>query len=218
MPIETLTDALEYYRGFAIGVENRSQSTIRFKEAPLRQLILYVDRDLPLQDIQEQHIIGFMEWLRQRSKNEHHPSGNKAGGKVSDITINTYFRGLRAFFNWLVKRGTLLKSPMSEADTEPITLLFEEKLEEKSLWDLRSLLAHGTLDALDETQRERIRQRVWDAESIARKYILMVLRKALGIQLFREKIIGSLFIGIENMILSREDMYRGPTYMAVLYS
>ena len=126
MPIETLTDALEYYRGFAIGVENRSQSTIRFKETPLRQLILYLGGDFLLQDIQEQHIIGFMEWLRQRSKNECHPSGNKAGGKVSDITINTYFRGLRAFFNWLVKRGTLPISPMSNIE-EPG---YQEKLPE----------------------------------------------------------------------------------------
>ena len=99
-------DALEYYRGFAIGFENRSQSTIRFKETPIRQLILYLGGDFLLQDIQEQHIIEFLEWLRQRSKNEYHPSGNKAEGKVSDITINTYFRGLRAFFNWLVKRVT----------------------------------------------------------------------------------------------------------------
>jgi len=60
MPIETLTDALEYYWSFAIGVENRSQSTMRFKETPIRQLILYLGGNLPLQDIQEQHIIGFM--------------------------------------------------------------------------------------------------------------------------------------------------------------
>jgi integrase/recombinase XerD len=86
--------------------------------------MLYLGGDYLIQEIQEQHLIAFLERLRQRTKNEHHPSGNKPGGKVSDITIDTYFRGLRAFFNWLVKRGILLRSPMGNIEAPG----YQEKL------------------------------------------------------------------------------------------
>ena len=124
MSISTLTEALEFYRTYALGVENRSESTIRFKETPARQLIEFLGCDPHLNEIHEQHIIGFLGWLRQRRKNEHHPSGTTAQGKVSDIAINTYYRGLRAFFNWLVKRGVIENSPMANIE-EPG---YQEKL------------------------------------------------------------------------------------------
>ena len=124
MPVRTLTDSLEFYRSYGLGVENRSNSTIRFKETPVRLLITYLGHDPPLKDISERHIVGFLEWLRQRPKNEYHPSGNKPQGEITDITIKTYFRGLRALFNWLVKRNIIEENPIATVE-EPS---YDEKL------------------------------------------------------------------------------------------
>lgn len=104
------------------------------------------------------------------------------------------------------------------SDPEPIALLFEQEVEGKSLYDLRHDVAHGTADALSEVQRDQIRRRVWDAERIARRYILTVLETALGMEPFSEGITAALFIGIENTIVSSKAMYRGPTHMAAVYS
>jgi integrase/recombinase XerD len=115
MPILTLTDALEYYETFAIGVENRSEYTVRIKKTAAGQLIQYLGFDPPLKDIQEPHIIGWLQWLRQRPKWEKHPSGNRPREADKDswaITINTYFRMLRALFNWLVKHKIIETNPM----------------------------------------------------------------------------------------------------------
>jgi integrase/recombinase XerD len=124
MPVITLTDGFEFYRSYGLGVENRSDSTIRFKETPVRLLINYLGYDPPLKEISERHIVGFLEWLRQRPKNEYHPSGNKPQGKITDITINTYFRGLRALFNWLVKHNIIEENPIVTVE-EPS---YDEKL------------------------------------------------------------------------------------------
>jgi hypothetical protein len=106
-----------------------------------------------------------------------------------------------------------------KANPETVSLLFTEKIEDKSLYDLRHDIAHGTADALSERQREHISKRTWDVESIAREYILTVLTTALGVEEeISEGIAQSLFMTPSNMVTSSEGMYQGPTHMAVLYS
>jgi len=104
------------------------------------------------------------------------------------------------------------------SDPEPIALLFEQKGEGKSLYDLRHVIAHGTVDALSEAQRDQIGQRVWDAERVARRYISAVVNMALGTEPFSKTMTGTMFIGVQNMVVSSEGMYRGPTHMADVYS
>jgi hypothetical protein len=101
-------------------------------------------------------------------------------------------------------------------DPEPTALLFEEEVDGKSLYELRHEIAHGRADVLSALQRQRIQERIWDAERIARRYILIVLEKALGVPPFSKGIKASQFIGVS--CVSHEGMYQGPTHMAVLYS
>lgn len=101
---------------------------------------------------------------------------------------------------------------------EVTSLLFTEKVEGKSLYDLRHDIAHGTADALSELQREHIFKRAWDVESIARQYIMMVLTTTLGVEELSERIAQSVFITPGDAVVSSEGMYQGPTHMAVLYS
>jgi len=126
-----------------------------------------------------------------------------------------------AYFDCVVGTKRRLKTHLKHvftSDPEPIALLFEHKVQGKSLYDLRHFIAHGTVDALSEAQRDRIRQRVWDAERVARRYILAVLKIALGAEPFREDMTATLSIGIQNLVTSNEGMYQGPTHMAFIYS
>jgi hypothetical protein len=109
--------------------------------------------------------------------------------------------------------GNVLKS-----NPEAIQLLFSEKIDGKSLYDLRHYIAHGTADALSELQREQIFKRVRDVERIARQYIMTVLTAALGVAELSERMAESFFMAAGDGVVSSEGMYRGPIHMAVLYS
>ena len=82
---------------------------------------------------------------------------------------------------------------------------------------VRNIIAHGTVDALSEAQRDLIAQRIWDAEKIARRYILAVLKKALHFEPTQSVIYAAIFMGVENMITKTEDMHHGPIHMAIIY-
>lgn len=104
------------------------------------------------------------------------------------------------------------------SDTKLIKLLFEEKVDGYSLYDLRNKIAHGTVDALSEAQRDLIRQRVWDAEKITRKYILSILKIALHFEPSNGTIYAAISFNSKDWVMSCEDMYQGPIHMAIIYS
>ncbi|GAH87596.1 unnamed protein product, partial [marine sediment metagenome] len=68
-------------------------------------------------------------------------------------------------------------------DKEPVDLLFNLRVDGKTLYELRNEIAHGRVDALSEAQREAIFARAWDVERTARKYILKVLEIVTGHEL-----------------------------------
>ncbi len=72
------------------------------------------------------------------------------------------------------------------------------------------------MDILSEVQREIIYDRVWDAERIARKYILKVLELVIGESLFEEKVFASFFV--TPSVISDEHMFKGPIHMAQIYA
>lgn len=53
-----------------------------------------------------------------------------------------------------------------ELDKKPIDLLFEKDADGVSLYDLRHTIAHGSIDALSEIQRDIIGRRINDAEQL----------------------------------------------------
>lgn len=126
-----------------------------------------------------------------------------------------------AYFDCVVGIQRRLKAHLERvfgADREPVALLFEQQVEEKSLYALRHDIAHGTPDILSEAQRQQIHRRVWDIERTARRYIMEVLKVALGVQPLQEKLTASMPLPMQNAVLSSANMYQGPTHMAVLYS
>lgn len=127
----------------------------------------------------------------------------------------------KAYSDCVVSLTSILKEHIKhifEPDTSPFDLLFKEKVENKSLYDLRHEIAHGSADVLSEIQRDHIRKRVWDAESIARRYILAVLEKALNIRLTRSSGMFAASFTPLHGVMNQPSMYGGPTHMALLYS
>jgi hypothetical protein len=125
-----------------------------------------------------------------------------------------------AYFNCIIGIKQRLKTHLERVfvdDLAPVDLLFNTKVEGKTLYDLRHAIAHGTADALSEAQREIIYARVWDAERLARRYIVKVLELVMGKSLFVQQMTSSLYHPIQNAIISSERMYKGPTHMAQIY-
>jgi len=128
---------------------------------------------------------------------------------------------LTAYFNCMVGIRQRLQSHLQgifQEDTEPIDLLFNLKIEGKTLYDLRNEIAHGRMDALSEAQRETVMLRAWDLERVARTYILKVLGNITGYELAEQEIIESISPHLREGVVSNEHMYRGPIHMAEVYS
>lgn len=99
---------------------------------------------------------------------------------------------------------------------KPIKLLFDTKIEGKTLYDLRHMIAHGGLDALSDLQRQTVNNRIWDIENMARKYLVNILKLIIGKNPFIEKMIKAVAFGVS--VASREEQYKGPIHMAEIYT
>lgn len=128
---------------------------------------------------------------------------------------------IKAYFDCIVGIKQQLHRHLEhifKPEDEAVSLLFEKKYNGKSLYELRNLISHGAVDVLSKEQRDKIYQRVRDTEQLARRYILSVFEKAFGISPFRKKMSAGISFPIQNMVVSREGMYKGPTHMAIIYS
>lgn len=106
-----------------------------------------------------------------------------------------------------------LKNIFGES-SECFELLFKSKGDGDTLYKLRNKIAHGTVDALSEKEREIISARLWDVERLVRRYILKVLEVVISEN--------EIDLGIETPhsktdILPHSLMYRGPFHMAEIY-
>ena len=113
----------------------------------------------------------------------------------------------------------MLKSHLNSIfknDKKPIELLFDTKIEGKTLYVLRHMIAHGGLDALSDLQRQTVNNRIWDIENMARKYLVNILKLIIGKNPFIEKMIKA--ITYEFSVASKEEQYKGPIHMAEIYT
>jgi len=99
---------------------------------------------------------------------------------------------------------------------EVVSLLFDMKVDGKTLYELRNEIAHGRIDSLSEIQRETIFARAWDLELIAREYI--IIENTIGQTLDIGEILESVSPRLREGIVSHESMYHGPIHMAEIYT
>lgn len=124
-----------------------------------------------------------------------------------------------AYFDCVIGIKKMLEDHLKRVfvnDSEPVELLFKNKIKGKTLYDLRNAIAHGRIDLLDDLQRQRISGRIWDIERITRQYLVNVLRKTWNKSPIQQRMIKSMFVPFQ--IMSHESMYKGPTHMAEIYT
>lgn len=94
--------------------------------------------------------------------------------------------------------------------------VFNEKINKKSLYDIRSKIAHGDVNTLNVDEIDEINSRLYDMSNLAINYILSVLYKC--DILFPEGTEHASFgFNMDNMILSSKRMYQGSTHMSLYY-
>jgi len=126
-----------------------------------------------------------------------------------------------AYFDCVVgikKRLQVHLTNVLPQEGEAVDLLFNAKIDGKTLYELRNEIAHGKMDTLSEAQREEVLGRAWDVERISREYILEVLKKSTGFHLSEDEISEGVSPRLSEGIVSDETMYHGPRHMAVVYS
>jgi len=142
----------------------------------LESLVRYIERssdDSRLSVLKgKPHIIG-----EKMTEKEQH-----GGEKFSDFEDKAgiqsgYVHDSAADVGGRVKRHLELVLP---GETKTIRMLFDERIDGVTLYELSHEIATGSPELLTEKQAERLNNRVADAERIANKYMLEVLRKSLN--------------------------------------
>jgi len=88
--------------------EGKSPKTIRWYNQSLTQFhrfLIESEQSTRLADLGETEVREFILYLQEKTRWQDHPRMVKKEGKLAAISIQTYIRGLRAFFNWLYKQG-----------------------------------------------------------------------------------------------------------------
>jgi site-specific recombinase XerD len=116
--------------------EGKSPKTIDWYNLALRQFQRFLvksERSINLNGLGEAEVRGFILYLQERKRWQENPYVLNQQGKLAAISIQTYIRALRAFFNWLYKEGytgenrlARLKPP--KAPTRVVEILTQEEI------------------------------------------------------------------------------------------
>lgn len=88
--------------------EGKSLKTVLWYNQSLLQFyrfLLISEKSTKLVDLAESDAREFILYLQEKTRWQDNPYMVKKEGKLAAISIQTYIRGLRAFFNWLYKQG-----------------------------------------------------------------------------------------------------------------
>ena len=115
--------------------ENKSPKTIIGYNLVLRNFSWYCQQnDFPqIQKLTHVHIKHFLWYLGSETHrwNSNNPASKK---KISQTTINDYFRALRTFFNWLEREDLIIENPFHrlkapKVDTKIVQALAPTEIE-----------------------------------------------------------------------------------------
>lgn len=101
-------------------------------------------------------------------------------------------------------------------ESEEYDMLFKDKIEGSTLYDIRHKIAHGGLNALEDVEKYIIKKRIWDMEKTSRKYLNKVIERISGNTYFQVETIKSMSLPFG--IISHRRMYSGPVHMAYFYT
>lgn len=96
--------------------ERMSERTVEWYERAVGQYVAWLRRhDLPttLDQLTLQQARAFTVDLQQQRAHEYHPTVSTKSYGLSDYSINSYLRALRAFANWLFQEGYTTDHPLA---------------------------------------------------------------------------------------------------------
>jgi len=116
-----------------------------------------------------------------------------------------------------LKKNIELQLKNAFPNDDKLWRLFFEKINKKSLYDIRSEIAHGKINTLNVNDIEEVRRRLRDVKNIALKYIYSVLERS-GVGKYPASEIKPIIsLKLMNANLTNISMYKGPTHMALFY-
>ena len=112
MEAKNLLCFLIIYEKFA-KAENKSDRTIESTIAAIRDFDRFLNWPHDINEILPEDLRNYIRFLQSRSRWPDHPTIKPNQGILSDHTIATYIRTIRAFFSWLAREGFLDSSPFT---------------------------------------------------------------------------------------------------------
>jgi site-specific recombinase XerD len=111
-------ELLELARHFELynRTEGKSPKTIRWYNLSIQQFYRFLtemEKSTKLADLNEGVVRQFILYLQEKTRWQDNPYIPKKEGKLAAISIQTYIRGLRAFFNWLYKQHYTIENRLA---------------------------------------------------------------------------------------------------------
>jgi hypothetical protein len=121
-----------------------------------------------------------------------------------------------AYFECVVGTRKMLEDHLGRVfgNSKASELMFKEKVEGKTLWQLRNDIAHGSLNVLSEAQFRFVTRCVGSLENIARSYLRKVLSSLAGAEYFSPIRRQGFLIPLSQAVGTPGTEYKGPTDMA----
>jgi hypothetical protein len=125
----------------------------------------------------------------------------------------------QAYFDCVVGSRKMLEAHLNHVfkDKQISHMMFNEKIQGKTLWQLRNDIAHGTLNIANEQELSIYTDRVHTIEEIARSYVQTILTRLAGVNYFPVNRSPSLSFAAPHSIGTPNVQYMGPTDMAEYY-
>jgi len=97
--------------------EGKSQKTVDWYNHTLQRFARFMNdpgKSMLISDIGETQVREFILYLQSRQRWQENPYLKHAQGNLAAISVQTYVRAIRAFFNWAYKEGYLPANPLAK--------------------------------------------------------------------------------------------------------
>ncbi len=125
-----------------------------------------------------------------------------------------------AYFKCVVGNRKMLEDHLNRAfgNDEASRVMFVERVGEKTLWEVRNDIAHGSLNVLSEEEIRVASSRIGLLEEIARRYLRTILSRIARVHYFPKTRRPIITIPASGAIGAPGTQYIGPTDMAEYYA
>ena len=113
MEARNLVDFLFIYKNFT-DAENKSPRTIESTLATVSDFNRFLGSLEDIKNIRPEDLRNYIQHLQSKSRWSNHPTIKQSHGHLSDHSIATYIRTIRAFFSWLTRENFLEINPFAK--------------------------------------------------------------------------------------------------------